>query len=155
MKKLLAFICLCIQIVPIMGQSVLRTSHGVKVETKAACVELECFSSSIIRVKKYPLGQAPEKQSLSVTMQPEKVKYKIQEANNQVILTTSELTVLLDIIQNQVRFATKDGKELLAEKPSYPFIHAYHLPTLHTYPSITEKVRRIGKYHIELETELL
>ena len=40
MKKLLAFICLCIQIVPIMGQSVLRTSHGVKVETKAACVEL-------------------------------------------------------------------------------------------------------------------
>ena len=29
MKKLLAFICLCIQIVPIMGQSVLRTSHGV------------------------------------------------------------------------------------------------------------------------------
>ena len=118
MKKLLAFICLCIQIVPIMGQSVLRTSHGVKVETKAACVELECFSSSIIRVKKYPLGQAPEKQSLSVTMQPEKVKYKIQEANNQVILTTSELTVLLDIVQNQVRFATKDGKELLAEKPS-------------------------------------
>lgn len=118
MKKLLAFICLCIQIVPIMGQSVLRTSHGVKVETKAACVELECFSSSIIRVKKYLLGQAPGKQSLSVTMQPEKVKYKIQEANNQVILTTSELTVLLDIIQNQVRFVTKDGKELLAEKPS-------------------------------------
>ena len=118
MKKLLAFICLCIQIVPIMGQSVLRTSHGVKVETKAACVELECFSSSIIRVKKYPLGQAPEKQSLSVTMQPEKVKYKIQEANNQVILTTSELTVLLDIVQNRVRFVTKDGKELLAEKPS-------------------------------------
>lgn len=118
MKKLLAFICLCIQIVPIMGQSVLRTPHGVKVETKAACVELECFSSSIIRVKKYPLGQAPEKQSLSVTMQPEKVKYKIQEANNQVILTTSELTVLLDIVQNRVRFVTKDGKELLAEKPS-------------------------------------
>jgi alpha-D-xyloside xylohydrolase len=118
MKKLLAFICLCLQIVPMTGQSVLRTPHGVKIETKAACVELECFSSSIIRVKKYPLGQAPEKQSLSVTMQPEKVKYKIQEANNQIILTTSELTVLLDIVQNQVRFATKDGKDLLAEKPS-------------------------------------
>ena len=42
---------------PIMGQSVLRTSHGVKVETKAACVELECFSSSIIRVKKILLGK--------------------------------------------------------------------------------------------------
>ena len=36
MKKLLAFICLCIQIVPIMGQSVLRTSHGVKVDSWAS-----------------------------------------------------------------------------------------------------------------------
>ena len=68
---------------PHNGTICIAISHGVKVETKAACVELECFSSSIIRVKKYPLGQAPEKQSLSVTMQPEKVKYKIQEANNQ------------------------------------------------------------------------
>lgn len=118
MKKLLAFIGLCLQIIPITGQSVLRIPYGVKVETKAACVELECFSSSIIRVKKYPLGQAPEKQSLSVTMQPKKVKYKIRKANNQIILTTSELNVLLDIVQNQISFVTKDGKELLAEKPS-------------------------------------
>lgn len=118
MKKLLAFIGLCLQIIPITGQSVLRIPYGVKVETKAACVELECFSSSIIRVKKYPLGQAPEKQSLSVTMQPKKVKYKIRKANNQIILTTSELNVLLDIVQNQISFVTKGGKELLAEKPS-------------------------------------
>lgn len=118
MKNLLVIMCLCIQIVPLWGQSVSRTPHGVKVETKVACVELECFSSSIIRVKKYPLGQMPEKQSLSVTMQPEKVKYKIQEVDNQVILTTSELTVSLDIVQNQVCFVTKDGKVLLAEKPS-------------------------------------
>lgn len=118
MKNLLVIMCLCIQIVPLWGQSVSRTPHGVKVETKVACVELECFSSSIIRVKKYPLRQMPEKQSLSVTMQPEKVKYKIQEVDNQVILTTSELTVSLDIVQNQVCFVTKDGKVLLAEKPS-------------------------------------
>lgn len=118
MKNLLVIMCLCIQIVPLWGQSVSRTPHGVKVETKVACVELECFSSSIIRVKKYPLGQMPEKQSLSVTMQPEKVKYKIQEVDNQVILTTSELTVSLDIVQNQVCFVTKDGKVLLAEKTS-------------------------------------
>lgn len=54
MKNLLVIMCLCIQIVPLWGQSVSRTPHGVKVETKVACVELECFSSSIIRVKKYP-----------------------------------------------------------------------------------------------------
>ena len=55
MKKLLAFICLCIQIVPIMGQSVLRTSHGVKVETKAACVTgvLFCFHYSCEEVSSW------------------------------------------------------------------------------------------------------
>ncbi len=55
MKKLLAFICLCIQIVPIMGQSVLRTSQ-IKVETKLP-VGTGVLSSSIIRVKSILLGK--------------------------------------------------------------------------------------------------
>ena len=118
MRKLLAFLCICVQIVPSWGQSVLRTSNGVKVETGTTCMELECFSSSIIRVKKYPVGKTPDKQSLSVTMQPEKVKYKLQETKGEVILATSELVAIMDIAQKQVRFTDKDGKVLLAEKPS-------------------------------------
>lgn len=118
MRKLLVFLCICMQIVPLWGQSVQRIPQGVKVETDAACVELECFSPSIIRVKKYPAGRTPEKQSLSVIMQPEKVKYKLKEAGGQVTLTTSQLSVVLDVAQNQVRFADKDGRELLKEKPS-------------------------------------
>lgn len=62
MRKLLAFLCICVQIVPSWGQSVLRTPNGVKVETGTTCMELECFSSSIIRVKKYPVGKTPDKQ---------------------------------------------------------------------------------------------
>ncbi len=118
MRKLLAFLCICVQIVPSWGQSVLRTPNGVKVETETTCIELECFSSSIIRVKKYPVGKTPDKQSLSVTMQPEKVKYKLQETKGEVILATSELVAIMDIAQKQVRFTDKDGKVLLAEKPS-------------------------------------
>ena len=118
MRKLLAFLCICVQIVPSWGQSVLRTPNGVKVETGTTCMELECFSSSIIRVKKYPVGKTPDKQSLSVTMQPEKVKYKLQETKGEVILATSELVAIMDIAQKQVRFTDKDGKVLLAEKPS-------------------------------------
>ena len=60
MRKLLAFLCICVQIVPSWGQSVLRTPNGVKVETGTTCMELECFSSSIIRVKKYPVGKTPD-----------------------------------------------------------------------------------------------
>ena len=110
MRKLLAFLCICVQIVPSWGQSVLRTPNGVRVETEKACIELECFSSSIIRVKKYPVGKTPDKQSLSVTMQPEKVKYKLQETKGEVVLTTSELVAIMDIAQKQVRFTDKEGK---------------------------------------------
>lgn len=118
MKKLLALLCVCVQIVPLWGQSVQRIPKGVKVETQATCVELECFSPSIIRVKKYPAGQMPEKQSLSVVMQPESVKYKLQEADNRVTLTTSELIVSLDIAKDQINFTDRKGKLLLTEKAS-------------------------------------
>ena len=118
MKKLLAFLCICMQLVPLWGQAVSRISNGVKVEAGTVSVELECFSSSIIRVKKYPSGKIPEKQSLSVVKRPENVKYKLQEKDNRMTLTTSELSVSLDIAKNQICFADKNGKVLLAEKPS-------------------------------------
>lgn len=118
MKKLLVLLCICLQIAPLWGQSVQRTPQGVKVETGATCIELECFSPSIIRVKKYPAGSVPEKQSLSVIMQPEKVKYKLKESDGQVSLATSKLNVKLDVANNQIIFTDKDGRELLKEKPS-------------------------------------
>ena len=34
-------------------------------------------------------------------------------------------------------------------------VHADHLAALHTYTSIAKEVGRVGKYHVELETELL
>lgn len=37
----------------------------------------------------------------------------------------------------------------------FAFVHTDHLATLYTYTSIAKEVRRVGKYHIELETELL
>ena len=36
----------------------------------------------------------------------------------------------------------------------HSFIHAYDFPALHAYPAIAQEIRRVGKYHIELETEL-
>lgn len=118
MKKVIVFLCICVQLVPLWGQAVRRLNNGVQVETGTVCVELECFSPSIIRVKKYPAGTAPQKQSLTVTMQPEGVKYKLQEKDNRVVLTTSELLVSMDITQNCISFTTKDGKTLLTEKAS-------------------------------------
>lgn len=118
MRKLFVCLCICVQISPLWGQSVLRTPNGVKVETGTVCMELECFSPSIIRVKKYPAGKVPEKQSLSVTMQPEKVRYRLRESKEEVVLSTSELVAIMDRTRQQVRFTDKAGKALLTEKPS-------------------------------------
>ena len=37
----------------------------------------------------------------------------------------------------------------------FALVHTDHLTALHTYTSIAKEVRRVGKYHVELETELL
>lgn len=45
---------------PLMGQSVLRTAQGIKVNTENNCVGISCFSPSIVRVMKYPRKVARE-----------------------------------------------------------------------------------------------
>ena len=35
-----------------------------------------------------------------------------------------------------------------------PLIHAHDFPTLHAYSPIAQEIRRVSKYHVELEIEL-
>lgn len=118
MKKVVAFLFACVQLIPTWGQAVQRTPNGLKVETETMCVELECFSPSIIRVKKYPVGAVPQKQSLTVVKQPEKVEYEWRQEDGRVALVTSGLIVSLDTALRQISFADKEGRTLLKEKAS-------------------------------------
>ena len=58
-KKFFALLLLALCCAPSWGQSVRRTANGWQAENGKLCVELEVFSPSIVRVKKYPAGQQP------------------------------------------------------------------------------------------------
>ncbi|MDR0938849.1 MAG: DUF5110 domain-containing protein [Mediterranea sp.] len=121
MRTILVSLLVCAQLLPLRGQTVTCVPTGVKVTLETTCVELECFSPSVVRVKKYPLGataQAPAKQSLSVVKRPEKVKFRLRESDGRVTLSTSRLDVSFDIARDQVSFADTKGNVLLAEKPA-------------------------------------
>ena len=116
MKEISALLLLGVCCLPSWTQNVRRTANGWQAETEQMCVELEAFSPSIVRVKKYPAGEDPGKQSYSVIMQPEKVKAKFKERDGKIQFTTSQLQVTYDIEADQFIFADKAGNVLLREK---------------------------------------
>ena len=87
--------------------------YGIK--TQGGETRVTFMSPSIVRVQhgKALDGKAP--QSMVVTMQPQNVRLSVKEAANQVVLTSSGLTVTINKQDGQVQFLAK-GKNLLREK---------------------------------------
>ena len=87
--------------------------YGIK--TQGGETRVTFMSPSIVRVQhgKALDGKAP--QSMVVTMQPQNVRLSVKEAANQVVLTSSDLTVTINKQDGQVQFLAK-GKNLLREK---------------------------------------
>ena len=87
--------------------------YGIK--TQGGETRVTFMSPSIVRVQhgKALDGKAP--QSMVVTMLPQNVRLSVKEAANQVVLTSSGLTVTINKQDGQVQFLAK-GKNLLREK---------------------------------------
>ncbi len=107
------------------AQSVVKTPQGARLETPDGMCQGEVifYSPSIVRVVKYPLAQQEmiERQSLSVVMSPQKVKFGYKEQGNEIVLRTSEMHVLVNKTDGTIRFQDKDGRLLLAEQGSPSF----------------------------------
>lgn len=124
------FLCLASLLVGLVGlpasdraaqrapRSVAPTPHGVCVTAGGLCVELECFTPAVVRVKKYPRDAQPDKQSFSVVKAPERVRFRLRPTPRGVTLVTSELSVEIDTLLRCVRFADRNGRTLLREKDS-------------------------------------
>ena len=119
MKRIIAAVCICLCCLTSYGQSyqVERTHTGVQVTNGQLRVELECFSPSVIRVKKHLINHPFDKQSLSVIAQPQEVKFSMKQKKNIVTLATSQLKVTYDIASEQISFEDRQGTSLLKEKP--------------------------------------
>ncbi len=116
MKK--AFISLLILALSgqLVAQNYQRTPHGVKADVKSTSIEIQFFSSQIVRVLKYPQGEDPDKKSLSVIKEPEKTDFRIEQFNNVITLNTAKLIVTLNLTTGDVLFNGTDTRPYIAEK---------------------------------------
>ena len=100
------------------AQTYEKTEHGVKFQTASPILngEVVFYAPSIVRVVKYPSAEMPEKKSYPIIKTPEKVDITYAQDGNKVRMTTSNMTVTLDITTGKVVYADGKGKTLLQEK---------------------------------------
>ncbi|GHT48783.1 xylosidase [Bacteroidia bacterium] len=101
---------------PVYAQNYQKTELGVKTNLQSMDVEVQFYSSKIVRVVKSPEGKSFRKESLSVLKAPEKINPDIQQTGNRVTLKSKDLAVELDLKTGRVSFFDTAGKSLLTEK---------------------------------------
>lgn len=117
MKTFFSLLLFCVSgFLGVFAQGYQQTESGVKITSQGMDVEVTFYSPSIVRVLKYPTGKYPDKQSLSVTMQPKALSVNTLFTDGVVSLTSTHLTVQLNLETGKVFFKDLLGNLLFTEK---------------------------------------
>ena len=98
------------------GQQYQKTENGIKTVINSEKIEIQFFSPSIVRIVKWPEGNAFEKKSLSVIKTPESTDFNVKKQGTKLTLKSKSLAVVLNLKNGQVSFSTLKNKSLLNEK---------------------------------------
>ncbi len=93
-----------------------RTNFGVKTTIDSTEVEIQFYSPEIVRIVKSKPGFKWDKESLSVIKEPEKVDISVLEQEQQLMVSSDQLQVTLDLVNGVLSYARADGSPLLHEK---------------------------------------
>lgn len=113
---ILCSVMLLSSVFSLSAQNFRKTDWGIEATSGNQTIEVQFFSSATVRVVKYPQGNRPEKQSLSVIKHPEGVAFNVKQRANRVILSSTQLYVQLQLDNGQVTFTDRAGRMLLAEQ---------------------------------------
>nr|WP_243348374.1 TIM-barrel domain-containing protein [Parabacteroides sp. FAFU027] len=102
-------------IVHISAQSYVKTALGVKAKIRNMDVEVQFYSSQIVRILKSPLGSKFKKESLSVIKTPEKVAFSINQNGDLLFIRSANVKVDLNLKNGQVSFNTPNNQLFLNE----------------------------------------
>lgn len=111
MKQFLISLC-CVFCINSFAKNV-----SLDIPLSSITIDVQWFTPQCVRILKTPIGKDVHKESFSIIAQPENVKYKQQESNDFLTLTSSEMTVTINKNNGVVSFSTH-GKTLLAELPT-------------------------------------
>ena len=91
--------------------------NGVVTGPEGNKVAVEWFTPSIVRIYRYTSSDAPAKESFSVIAKPGKVKYKVSNKGESLVLKSDRLTVTYNPATDKVSVSdARSGKQLIAEK---------------------------------------
>lgn len=102
--------------VAVQAQNYTESDLGVELTVNSVHINIQFFDASMVRVVKFPEGEAFNKQSLSVIKEAESTDISVSEVNNTVVLNSGELKVTVDQKSGQISFLKPDGSNLLSEK---------------------------------------
>jgi len=98
------------------SQNYQKTTTGVKTTLQSMEVEVQFFSPSIVRVKKWPEGVPFKKESLSVIKTPQETALTVNKQGDVVSMKSDKLEVTLNLLTGKVSYLDLAGKVLFTEK---------------------------------------
>ncbi|WP_374164024.1 hypothetical protein [Arcticibacter sp. MXS-1] len=98
------------------AQTFTKTQTGIKTFMQGMEVELSFYSPRIVRIVRYPEGEALKKQSLSVIREPESISVNTVRSADIVTMKSASLQVELNLVTGKVAFKKPSGELLLTEK---------------------------------------
>lgn len=118
MKKVQAYFLLCCLFTStqLIAQAYQKTNLGIKTSSQSMTVEIQFYSSTIVRVLRVPEGVASAKTSLSVIKSPEKTDLKITDDGKIVTISSNSIKVSYDLTTGKVSYSDLKGNALFAEK---------------------------------------
>ncbi|HPS13065.1 MAG TPA: glycoside hydrolase family 31 protein, partial [Prolixibacteraceae bacterium] len=100
------------------AQSYQKTSLGLKTTIHSVDIEIQFYSTSIVRVTKWPAGKTFTKESLSVVKTPQKTAFSISQQDDNLSLKSEKMIAVLNLKNGKVSFKTTESEPLLNEKES-------------------------------------
>lgn len=114
-NKYLFFAALAFASLRSAAQQYEKLPSGIKTTVAGNDITVTFYTPSIVRVIKTPAGGAFDKQSLSVTKQPEQLNILVEKHENLLSLRSAKLTVNLDLKSGAISY-TAGRLPLLSEK---------------------------------------
>ncbi len=105
------------------AQTVERINNGAVYTSQDgnSKTELTFYSPAIVRVVKYQGHAKPQKESLSVTMQPQKTAFTLKDGDNMSTLASKQVIVKINKQDGSLTFTDLKGNSLLKEKGAARF----------------------------------
>jgi alpha-D-xyloside xylohydrolase len=144
LKQILAITFLVIAIsFSSKAQTWQKTGAGIKTMINKVDIEIQFYTTSIVRIIKSPQGSSFNKESLSVIATPQKLNLTVKQQADVVIVKSERIGIQCNLTTGAIGFVDKAGVLLLKEKENSTAFQPFNDAGSNTYT--VEQAYVLGK----------